>query len=264
MTRLRIRERKNVKFVKFKKITTRTVLLNNNDHDLENPFRAVKGNGIGLIIMTTILKITKLVQVPFETTRVSPTRIANSVASSTTASARIRSREGGEGEQVIFAIVGQKSRAPPPLPWLAAKLIERLKEKLRQTRGRARSWPSPSSRRVLRMLLYVTGNKSLCRAAYTNRPTDHRPKEFSKLSTKACVKGNREPRPDIVHVYSFNINPNSNRLCLEHHSGYHLPSLVGTGFETLGEGLEGEETLRKIKNLVTELEKNDRSFFQGG
>lgn len=165
---------------------------------------------------------------------------------------------------MIFAIVGQKSRAPPPLPWLAAKLIERLKEKLRQTRGRARSWPSPSSRRVLRMLLYVTGNKSLCRAAYTNRPTDHRPKEFSKLSTKACVKGNREPRPDIVHVYSFNINPNSNRLCLEHHSGYHLPSLVGTGFETLGEGLEGEETLRKIKNLVTELEKNDTSFFREG
>lgn len=77
MTRLRIREQKNVKFVKFKKITTRTVLNNN---DLENPFRAVKGNGIGLIIMTTILKITKLVQVPFETTRVSPTRIANSVA----------------------------------------------------------------------------------------------------------------------------------------------------------------------------------------
>lgn len=67
------------------------------------------------------------------------------------------------------------------------------------------------SRRVLRMLLYVTGNKS-SPAAYTDQR--RRPKEFSKLS-KARRK---ETLLNIVYIFihtravyrdPFNINPNS-------------------------------------------------------
>lgn len=86
-----------------------------------------------------------------------------------------------------------------PLPSLA-KLIERLKEKLRQTGEggggghRRRATFVTGSRRVLRMLLYVTGNKS-SPAAYTDQR--RRPKEFSKLS-KARRK---ETLLNIVYIY---------------------------------------------------------------
>lgn len=83
-----------------------------------------------------------------------------------------------------------------PLPSLA-KLIERLKEKLRQTgEGGRRATFVTGSRRVLRMLLYVTGNKS-SPAAYTDQR--RRPKEFSKLS-KARRK---ETLLNIVRIYIY-------------------------------------------------------------
>lgn len=109
-----------------------------------------------------------------------------------------------------------KNLDPSPLSGSLAKLIERLKEKLRQTgeRARRRATFVTGSRRVLRMLLYVTGNKS-SPAAYTN--VNRRPsKEFSKLS-KACRKDG-ETLLNIVRIYvytrvvyrdPFNINPNS-------------------------------------------------------
>lgn len=106
-----------------------------------------------------------------------------------------------------------KISTPSPLQ-LVAKLIERLKEKLRQTgeRARRRATFVTGSRRVLRMLLYVTGNKS-SPAAYANL---RRPKEFSKLSKARPKDG--ETLLNIVRIYiyihvyrrdPFNINPNS-------------------------------------------------------
>lgn len=89
----------------------------------------------------------------------------------------------------------RRPKISTPLLPSPAKLIERLKEKLRQTgEGGRRATFVTGSRRVLRMLLYVTGNKS-SPAAYTDQR--RRPKEFSKLS-KARRK---ETLLNIVYMY---------------------------------------------------------------